>query len=72
MILLPLQNVLSIQPQQTRVVAVTIFLVTATTATVVVTIQIVVVTIEIVTTTLCFAEAILTKRLVEATKSFST
>jgi len=45
-------------------------LVTAT-VTVVVTIQIVVVTIEIVTTTIWFAKAILTKRLVEATKSFS-
>jgi len=45
--------------------------VTATTVTVVVTIQIVVVTTEIVTTTIWFAEAILTKRLVEATKSFS-
>jgi len=53
-------------------------LVTATIVTVVVamqivvvTIQIVVVTIQIVTTTLWFAEAISTKRLVEATKSFS-
>jgi len=49
----------------------TIFFVTATKVIVVVTIQIVVVTTEIVTSTLCFAEAILTKRLVEATKSFS-
>jgi len=52
-------------------------LVTETTVTVVVTMQIVVVTIQIVvtiqvvTTTIWFAEAILTKRLVEATKSFS-
>jgi len=49
---------------------VTISLVTATTVFVVVTIQIIVVTIAIVTTTIWFAEAILTKRLVEATKSF--
>ena len=69
MTLLPQQNVLLIYPQQTRIVAVTIFLVTAT-AVVVVTLQIVV-TIEIVTTTIWFAEAMLTKRLVEATKSFS-
>ena len=53
-------------------------IVTATTLTVVVTLQIVVITIQIgvitiqiVTTTIWFAEAILTKRLVEATKSFS-
>ena len=43
----------------------------ATTVVVVVTLQIVVVTIEIVTTTICFAEAILTNRLVEATVIFS-
>ena len=49
----------------------TIFLVSATTLVVVVTLQIVVVTIEIVTTTIWLAEAMLTKRLVEATKSFS-
>jgi len=53
-------------------------LITATTVTVVVTMQIVVitiqidvVTIQIVTTTTWFAWAILTKRLFEATKSFS-
>jgi len=63
MTLLPQQNVLLIQPQQTRIVAVTIFLVTATTVVVAVTLQIVVVTIEIVTTTIWFAEAILTNRL---------
>jgi len=52
-------------------------LVTATTVTVVVTMPIVVVTIQIivvaiqnVTTTIWFAEAILTNRLVEETKSF--
>jgi len=38
---------------------------------VVVTILIVVVTIQIVTTTIWFAEAVLTKRLVEATQLFS-
>jgi len=47
---------------------VAIFLVTATTVVVVVTLQIVL-TIEIVTTTIWFDEAILTNRLVEATKS---
>jgi len=53
-------------------------LVSGTTVTVVVTMQIVVVTVQIVvvttqivTTTIWFAEAILTKQLVEATKSFS-
>ena len=57
--------------------SVTMSLVTATTVTVVTmqivvgTVQIVVVTIQIVTTTIWFAEAILTKRLVEATKLFS-
>jgi len=49
---------------------VTIFLVTATSVVVVVTLQIFVVTIEIVTTTIWFAEAMLSKRPVEATKSF--
>jgi len=48
---------------------VTIFIVTATTVVVVVTLYIVV-TIEIVTTTIWLAEAMLTNRLVEATKSF--
>jgi len=51
MTLLPQQNVLS-NPQQTRVVEVTILLVTVTTVIVVVTNHIVVVTIEIVTTIL--------------------
>ena len=46
-------------------------MVTATTVFVVVTLQIVVVTIEIITRTVWFAEAMLTNRLVEATKSFS-
>jgi len=50
--LLPQQNVLLIQPQQTRVVEVTILLNTVTTVIVVVTIHIVVATIDIVTTTI--------------------
>ena len=50
MILLPQQNVLLIQPQQTKMVGVTMSLVTVTTVIVVVTIHIVVVPIEIVTT----------------------
>ena len=49
--LLPQQNVLLIQPQQTRIVGVTILLVTLTAVIVVVTNHIVV-TIEIVTTTI--------------------
>jgi len=47
---LPEQNVLLIQPQQTRIVVVTISLVKTATVIVAVTIRIVLVTTEIVTT----------------------
>ena len=66
----PQENVLLIYPQQTRIVAVIIYLVTVTTVIVVVTIQIVVVTIAIHHNIL-FAEATLTKSLVGATMQFS-